>query len=309
LSKIKVSSEFNSYRNYWEDVMKFVKTVFLFLFMVAEASAQSTVGALGTPPNGSTVSGISAISGYHCTSHNIEVFIDGVSYGPAGAGTQILGTQGVCGRTDTGFSFLYNFSNLPNGVHTVSVTADGVPFGTNTVTTVNSGGEQFLTGVSKQIKIPDFPHPGQAATLDWAQSYQNFLVSGIGDTANDLSSLNGSYLQSASISVSGGSCYLYDFLTGTQQLFVTFGASADDPSAAFIYVVPYSGSDLCFYALASTSGNSGTGYSLDGIGVCAASGVQSTVVGTGVMKSADGLKLLGTMTSSFPGCTQTAVLN
>jgi hypothetical protein len=289
--------------------MKFNKILFLLLFMVGGASAQSTVGALGTPPNGSTVSGIGAISGYHCTSHNIEVFIDGVSYGPAGAGTQVLGTQGVCGRTDTGFSFLYNFSNLPNGQHTVSVTADGVPFGTNTVTTVKGGGEQFLTGVSKQTKVTDFPHPGQAATLEWVQSYQNFLVTGIGDTANDLSSLNGSYIQNVSVSVSGSSCSLYGFLTGNQQLYFTVGASVDDPSVALIYAIPGTGSDMCFYALTTTSGNSGTGYSLNGTGVCAASAVQFTAVATGVKKSADGLKLLGTMTSNFPGCTQTAVMN
>lgn len=278
------------------------------VFFVNEVSAQNlSVGALGTPPNGSTVSGISAISGFHCSSKNIDVFIDGVFYSKAGAGTQI-GTQQVCGRTDTGFSYLYNFSNLPNGQHTVTVMADGVPFGTNTVTTVKSGGEQFLTGASKQIKIPDFPHAGQAATLEWVQSYQNFLTTGIGDTVNDLSSLSGTYAQNVSVSVSGPSCYVYAFDTGNYLLVLTVGTVAADPSHALIYAAPITATDFCSYGMATNSGNSGSGYSLDGTGVCVDSGVTVAVSATGVKKKADGLGLLGTMTANYPGCTQTVVL-
>jgi hypothetical protein len=288
--------------------MKLKAIVLPLLLIVSGASAQSTVGVLGTPPDGSTVSGVSTISGYHCTSKNIEVFIDGVSYGKAGAGTQLLGTLGVCGRTDTGYSLLYNFSNLDNGQHTVSVTADGVPLATNTVTTFKSGGEQWLTGVSKQTKVQDFPHPGQAATLEWVQSFQNFLVTGIGSTANDLSSLNGTYLQNVSISVSGGSCYLYDFLTGNQQFIFTVGAFAAEPNSVIGYAVPTVGNDMCVYGLTTNSGDSATGYNLDGSGVCFSSGVEAPVVATGIKKSDDGLRLLGTMTSNFPDCTQTAVL-
>jgi hypothetical protein len=278
------------------------------LLVVSGASAQSTVGVLGTPPDGSTVSGVSTISGYHCTSKNIEVFIDGVSYGKAGAGTQLLGTLGVCGRTDTGYSLLYNFSNLDNGQHTVSVTADGVPLATNTVTTVKSGGEQWLTGVNKQTKVQDFPHPGQAATLQWVQSFQNFLVTGIGSTANDLSSLNGTYLQNASISISGSSCYLYDFLTGNQSFIFTVGALAAEPSSTIGYAVATTGADMCVYGLTSNSGDSATGYNLTGSGTCFSSAVEVPVVATGIKKADDGMSLLGTITSSYPGCTQTAVL-
>jgi len=286
--------------------MKSRNVLLSFLFLASGASAQSTVGVLGTPPDGSTVSGISAISGYHCTSKDIEVFIDGVSFGKAGAGTQILGTLGVCGRTDTGYSFLYNFSNLPNGPHTISVTADGAPFATNTFTTVKSGGEQFLTGASKQIKARDFPHAGQTATLNWVQSYQNFLVTGITDTPYDLSSLNGTYLQNVSISISGSSCNLYDFLTGNQQIVLTAGALVSDPRNSAFYAI--SETDVCFFFLTSNSGNSETGFSLNGTGGCATAGAEVPVVATGIRKADDGLRLLGTVTSNYPGCTQTAVL-
>lgn len=151
------------------------------LFAILPPSA-GAVGVLGTPVDGSTVSGVSVISGYHCSSKNIEVFIDGVSIGPAGAGTRLLGTMGVCGHTDTGYGLLYNFNNLSNGEHMVSVSADGELFDSHAVTTVKSSGNVlWRTGVSKTITVADFPEPGQVSTLQWVQSYQNFLITRISD--------------------------------------------------------------------------------------------------------------------------------
>jgi hypothetical protein len=136
-------------------------------------------GVLGTPGAGSTVSGVGVISGYHCKSKNIEVLVDGVSLGKAGAGTTLKGTQGVCGRTDTGYSLLYAFNNLINGQHVITVTADGVPFASSTVTTFQSGGKPWLSGVSRTVTVPDFPSAGHSATLQWVESYQNFLITAI----------------------------------------------------------------------------------------------------------------------------------
>lgn len=138
-----------------------------------------TGGVLGTPGEGLTISGVGVISGYHCTSKNIEVFIDGVSLGKAGAGTTLLGTQGICGRTDTGYSLLYAFNNLANGQHRISVTADGVPFDSHTVTTFRSGGVPWLSGVSRSVSVPGFPHAGRTARLQWIESYQNFLITDV----------------------------------------------------------------------------------------------------------------------------------
>jgi len=143
--------------------------------------APTMTGALGTPVNGSVVSGVGVISGFHCTSKNIAVFVDGVSLGKAGAGTTLKGTLPVCGRTDTGYSLLYNFNNLSNGQHLVTVYADGVLFGANTVTTFRSGGVPWLAGASETVQVPNFPQAGQTAVLDWVQSYQNFLITDILD--------------------------------------------------------------------------------------------------------------------------------
>jgi uncharacterized repeat protein (TIGR02543 family) len=137
-------------------------------------------GVLGTPVSGSTVSGVGVISGYHCSSKNIEVRIDGVSLGKAGAGTTLLGTLPVCGHADTGYSLLYNFNNLANGPHTLSAYADGVQFASHSFTSFRSGGVPWLAGASKTATLADFPQAGQSATLEWVQSYQNFLITGIG---------------------------------------------------------------------------------------------------------------------------------
>lgn len=138
-------------------------------------------GYLGTPMDGTTVSGVGVISGYHCSSKDIDVYIDGAWAGKAGAGTRLLGTQGVCGRTDTGYSILYNFNNLTNGLHVITVSADGIQQDSHTVTTFMSGGVPWLTGVSRTGQITDFPQTGQTATLQWVQSYQNFLITAIDD--------------------------------------------------------------------------------------------------------------------------------
>lgn len=147
--------------------------------IVPTSVSSPTVGALGTPAAGSVVSGVGVISGYHCTSKDIEVFIDGISIGKAGAGTRLLGTQDVCGRTDTGFSLLYAFNNLSNGSHVFSVFADGVLFDTHTATTFQSGGQPWLSGFTGSFWLNNFPVANQMAKLEWVESYQNFLVTEI----------------------------------------------------------------------------------------------------------------------------------
>lgn len=143
----------------------------------------STANVLGTPVSGSIVSGVGVISGFHCASRNIEIFLDNQPIGHAGSGTTLLGTLGPCGRTDTGFSLLFNFNNLDEGQHTITATADGIAFATSTVTTLRSGGAQWLTGIERTVTIPDFPRTGVSATLAWQQSYQNFVITGLSGQA------------------------------------------------------------------------------------------------------------------------------
>jgi hypothetical protein len=142
-------------------------------------SGNANYGVIGTPVEDSVVSGVGVISGYHCSSKDIDIYIDDVWLGKAGAGTTLKGTQEVCGRTDTGYSLLYAFNNLGNGRHQVRAYAGGVLFDSQYFTSFRSGGVPWLSGVTRTVIVPDFPSPGQNAKLEWVQSYQNFLITDI----------------------------------------------------------------------------------------------------------------------------------
>jgi len=147
----------------------------LFLFSPAAAA----LGALENPQQGGIETGIGAITGWHCTSKNIEVRIDGASADLAGAGTPRLDTVGICGgRSDTGFSLLYNYATLQGGTHRIDVYADGVPFGSATFQAGYLGAE-FLQGLSSAHRIPNFPARGQGARVVWEESKQNFVIGGV----------------------------------------------------------------------------------------------------------------------------------
>jgi hypothetical protein len=147
--------------------------------LLAFSTGAAALGALENPQPGGTEAGIGVISGWHCTSKNIEVRIDGVSGGLAGAGTQRGDTAGVCGgRVDTGFSFLFNYALLRGGTHKVEVFADGVPFGAASFQAGYLGAE-FLKGLSTAHRVTDFPVKGVGARVLWAESKQGFVISGV----------------------------------------------------------------------------------------------------------------------------------
>lgn len=147
--------------------------------LLAFCTNASALGYLENPQPGATESGISAITGWHCTSRNIEIRIDGQSLGKAGAGTSRADLASHCGgRTDNGFSLLYNFALLKGGTHRVDAYADGELFGSATFSAAYLGGE-FLTGLSGAHRVPDFPAPGQGVRLAWSQARQGFVATGI----------------------------------------------------------------------------------------------------------------------------------
>jgi hypothetical protein len=284
--------------------IKVLKWLFALTVGIIGASSAGATGVLGTPVDGTVVSGVGVISGYHCTSKDIEVFIDGVTYGKAGAGTQLLGTQGVCGRTDTGFSLLFNFNNLTNGPHTFSVYADGVLFDTNTATTFRSGGSPWLSGKNMSYTMPNFPEAGQTATVQWVQSYQNFLITSIAGTptgtlTNDMSDLVGIYEQIINIKSTGSTCDYYNAVNGNYM--ATLNVSKTGNSLG---IVGYINPDACNFVLNKTSGDSVVGYELSGTTTCNY-GFDSDVSVSGLKKS--GGRLVGTFTKFGTGCTQVII--
>ena len=137
--------------------------------------------ALGNPQPGSFQSGVGVISGWVCDAQRIDiVFNPGTATEEtwrAGYKTTRPDTEGVCNDTDNGFGLLYNWNRLGDGPHTVSALADGVEFGSATVT-VTTFGEEFKRDVSGEFIVEDFPTEGKDVTLTWQQSLQNFVIQG-----------------------------------------------------------------------------------------------------------------------------------
>jgi hypothetical protein len=144
------------------------------------AGAALAVGNLEVPAPASVQSGITAISGWHCTGSRIEVSIDNGPRMLTGSRTERLDTQGVCGRSDTGFSLLYNFNLLPVTCfgcrfHTIAAYADGVQFATAQYE-VEHYRTEFLTGKTGQYDLLNFPEVGRISTLRWDESKQGFSL-------------------------------------------------------------------------------------------------------------------------------------
>ncbi|GAA6153235.1 hypothetical protein [Pseudoteredinibacter isoporae] len=123
-------------------------------------------------------SGVSVISGWHCSAQEIEVFIDGKSIGLAGTGTQRPDTESECGHSESGFSLLYNYGSLHEGNHSISVYADGELFAQRLFSTLRPAGPttEFRSDLAAQGFVYDFPKPGDALELEWETAKQAFTA-------------------------------------------------------------------------------------------------------------------------------------
>jgi hypothetical protein len=138
-------------------------------------TAGSGPQVLENPQPGSFQGGIGVISGFVCEAFLIEIEFDGNATFEAAYGTSRGDTQDVCGDTNNGFSLLFNWNLLGEGTHTVRALADGLEFANVTII-VTTFGVEFLTGVSGEFTISDFPGVGTEVTIRWQQSLQNFLI-------------------------------------------------------------------------------------------------------------------------------------
>jgi hypothetical protein len=146
------------------------------LLLPAWAAAQ---GYLENPQPNVIESGIGLISGWHCTARDVTVYVNGTYIGRSGVGSLRTDTTALCGgKSENGFSLLYNFNVLPPGEHRIEVRVDGAPFTTRTFRTVRSGGVEFLQGVAREVQVENFPVQGSTATLTWSQAKQSFVVTG-----------------------------------------------------------------------------------------------------------------------------------
>jgi lysyl endopeptidase len=71
---------------------------------------------------------------------------------------------------------LFNYNLLGAGMHTAQLFVNGTARGAPIQFSVTVPGGEFLSGISKQITVPDFPVPGKTAVLIWQESQQNFAI-------------------------------------------------------------------------------------------------------------------------------------
>ena len=283
--------------------MKYQLAGFTLLAAIIPGLAYAT-GALENPVSGATESGIGVISGWNCTATEITASIDGIDYGRAGTGTGRLDTLSICGHSHTGYSLLFNYSQLQPGAHTLNLYADGQLLETRQFNTVQSGGAEFVTGLSKTVTISDFPATGKSSSLQWSQAKQSFVVTGVTETPStggvDMSSLTGAYTQTLYISASGSSCASYGAFSGSTSATLNITTSGNSAT-----IMGYISTDACTYNLSYVSGNSTSGFNLTGKEQCT-SGLVANVSLSNFRRS--GNRLYGSVTASLPGCTQTGSL-
>ena len=143
----------------------------------ADRAGAIDVGYLENPGPNSFQSGIGVISGWVCEGAVVEIALNGERQ-PTAYGTERLDTRDACGDTDNGFGLLFNWNLLGDGEHEVVAYVDAVELGRATVR-VTTLGHEFLRGAEGECTVEDFPAMGQAVTLEWQQTSQNFVITDV----------------------------------------------------------------------------------------------------------------------------------
>lgn len=168
----------------WEKIQFGLRFFVGMLFAACVAGVSTPAWAIGTieTPVGqrSVETGIGLISGWHCTGTLIEIEIDGSELVIAASGTPRLDTLETCGRSDTGFGVLMNFSRLDPAVkHELVAFADGEEFARVVFFTKNFGVPYLKDAPNAYCFVPNFPEVGTRTTLRWVEQKQNFSITSI----------------------------------------------------------------------------------------------------------------------------------
>ena len=131
------------------------------------------LGNLEIPAEGSRISGIGLVSGWRCDAGQITAIFDDGDPLPVAYGTSRHDTIVPCGDQNNAYALQWNFGLLLEGPHTLRLLDDGVVFASRNFI-VSGLGVPFFEGASGQYDLFNFPTPGAAVTIEWAESVQNF---------------------------------------------------------------------------------------------------------------------------------------
>ena len=150
---------------------------------VGNSQVAGVAAVLENPAPGSFHSGMAALSGWACEAEEILIQIDpidgqtdGMSIAAA-YGTVRGDTQDVCGDINNGFSLLWNWNILGDGVYTVRAFLDGTLFAQVPVTVTTFGVEMLgdeekatLTRDLVQAALDRYDRDGREATVAYHNS-------------------------------------------------------------------------------------------------------------------------------------------
>ena len=236
------------------------------------------------------------------------LFSSGMSLGRAGSGTSRGDTASVCGRSNTGYSLLFNYNDLSPGAHSLSLYADGQPLEIRQFNTTQSAGTSFATGIAKTATVFDFPSTGRLATLQWSQAKQSFVVTGInsatatiGSETHDISSLQGSFSQTVAISSSGSTCASDGVRSGNVIFNFNFSTAGND-----LTISDYTEGNVCTMHLSYISGTSTSGFNMSGSELCTG-GLPVSLSATSLRKINN--HITGGIAGTWPSCTVQTTFN
>lgn len=162
---------------------RLIKFGLAFFFAITASLAATAQVTFENPAQGSTVSGISMLSGWACDAETVQIQLANGAVIDAAYGTERADTEGSCGDTDNGFGVLFNFALLGTGEQTVTLLIDGESVASREFNTVQTSQGEFLTftgedleTVSTSTTLTNFPKAGHSVVLSWNQALQNFVI-------------------------------------------------------------------------------------------------------------------------------------
>ena len=148
----------------------------LLLFGLCAAPLVAWAAAtLENPVPGAIKSGVGIVSGWVCDAEDLRVSFDGGPQTFVPYRSERLDTAGVCGDTDNGFGLLWNYNELGDGPHTITLYADGAVV-TQVNFSVQTLGTNFLRGVTGNgtVELSN----GIQTRVQWEETTQGFTIIG-----------------------------------------------------------------------------------------------------------------------------------
>lgn len=147
----------------------------LLLCLCAVPLVTWAAATLENPVPGAIKSGVGIVSGWVCDAEDLMVSFDGGPQTFVPYGSERIDTAEVCGDTDNGFGLLWNYNELGDGPHTITLYADGTAV-TQVNFSVQTLGTNFLRGVTGPgtVELSN----GIRTRVQWEETTQGFTIVG-----------------------------------------------------------------------------------------------------------------------------------